>query len=136
MAQPEHHAHAAIRCFMQALSFDGDKKFMPIKIRQMAMLTCGAVLVDILPSYKITKLSEVQMKEKVKKDLKILRQYEQGITRVFTWLRPGATKWPFFFNRLKFFRIIGSVSKIFDEIGIFSETLSKSWPIKIYKENS
>ena len=44
----------------------------------MAMLTCGAVLVDILPSYKITKLSEVQMKEKVKKDLKILRQYEQG----------------------------------------------------------
>ena len=96
MAQPEHHAHAAIRCFMQALSFDGDKKFMPIKIRQMAMLTCGAVLVDILPSYKITKLSEVQMKEKVKKDLKILRQYEQGITRVFTWLKPGAVKWAFF----------------------------------------
>ena len=85
MAQPEHHAHAAIRCFMQALSFDGDKKFMPIKIRQMAMLTCGAVLVDILPSYKITKLSEVQMKEKVKKDLKILRQYEQGITTVSIW---------------------------------------------------
>ena len=51
----------------------------------MAMLTCGAVLVDILPSYKITKLSEVQMKEKVKKDLKILRQYEQGIkTIIFT----------------------------------------------------
>ena len=132
MAQPEHHAHAAIRCFMQALSFDGDKKFMPIKIRQMAMLTCGAVLVDILPSYKITKLSEVQMKEKVKKDLKILRQYEQGITRVFT--APPSGK---FSPSIEFLlRFIGSLSKIFDEIGIFSETLSKSWPIKIHKENS
>jgi len=47
------------------------------------MLTCGAVLVDILPSYKITKLSEVQMKEKVKKDLKILRQYEQGLLDLY-----------------------------------------------------
>ena len=53
----------------------------------MAMLTCGAVLVDILPSYKITKLSEVQMKEKVKKDLKILRQYEQGIKTIILTLK-------------------------------------------------
>lgn len=83
MAQPEQHAHAAIRCFMQAMSFDGDNKYMPVRLRQMAMLTCGAVLVDVLPSYKIAKLSEVQMKEKVKKDLKILRAYEQGLLDLY-----------------------------------------------------
>ena len=99
----------------------------------MAMLTCGAVLVDILPSYKITKLSEVQMKEKVKKDLKILRQYEQGITRASTW-RHQVVKFPRSIEIL--FRFIGPLSKIFDEIGIFSETLSKSWSIKIHEENS
>ena len=47
------------------------------------MLTAGAVLVDILPSYKIIKLTEAQMKEKVKKDLKVLRQYEQGLLDLY-----------------------------------------------------
>ena len=134
MAQPEHHAHAAIRCFMQALSFDGDKKFMPIKIRQMAMLTCGAVLVDILPSYKITKLSEVQMKEKVKKDLKILRQYEQGITRVFTWLRPGTAKWPIFFNRLIFLGLLDLYQKFLMKLEYFLKLYRNPGQLKSTKK--
>ena len=83
MAQPEQHAQAALRCFLQGLSFDEEKKYMPIRIRQMSMLTAGAVLVDILPSYKIQKLSEGQMKERVNKELKILRQYEQGLLELY-----------------------------------------------------
>ena len=83
MAQPEQHSHAAMRCFLQGLSFDEDNKYLPVRIRQMAMLTAGAVLVDILPSYKITKLSEGQMKERVKKELKALRQYEQGLLDLY-----------------------------------------------------
>ena len=58
MSQPEVHSAGAMRCFLQALSFDEEKKYLPTRIRQMAMLTAGAVLVDILPSYKIQKLSE------------------------------------------------------------------------------
>ena len=56
---------------------------MPIGLRQRSMLSCAVVLTDILPSYKIAKLSDAQMKEKVKKDLKQLRQYEQGLLELY-----------------------------------------------------
>lgn len=83
MSHPEEHAHAAIRCFLQGLSFDEEKKFMPVGLRQRSMLSCAIVLTDILPGYKIQKLTETQMKEKVKKDLKQLRQYEQGLLELY-----------------------------------------------------
>ena len=56
---------------------------MPIGLRQRSMLSCAVVLTDILPGYKIAKLSDAQMKEKVKKDLKQLRQYEQGLLELY-----------------------------------------------------
>jgi len=83
MSNPEEHAHAALRCFLNGLSFDDEKKFMPLGIRQRAMLSAAIVVTDVLPGYKIAKLSEGQMKEKVKKELKQLRQYEQGLLELF-----------------------------------------------------
>merc|ERR1712123_79380 len=56
---------------------------MPLGIRQRAMLSAAIVVTDVLPGYKIAKLSEGQMKEKVKKELKQLRQYEQGLLELF-----------------------------------------------------
>ena len=79
MANPEQHALSALRIFVQGLHFDGDKKYLPILVRQRTMLSGGKVLEDILPAYRIRKLTENEMKEKVKKDLKILRTYEQGL---------------------------------------------------------
>lgn len=78
MANPEEHGHAALRCFTTALHFDGNKKFLPLLVRQRSMLSGGRVLEDILPAYRIRKLTEAELKEKVKKEVKILREYEQG----------------------------------------------------------
>ena len=79
MASPEMHGLSAIKLFVQALHFDDEKRYLPILVRQRAMLSGGKVLEDILPSYRIRKLTEGEMKEKVRKDLKILRTYEQGL---------------------------------------------------------
>ena len=52
-------------------------------VRQRAMLSGGKVLEDILPAYRIRKLTDQEMKEKVKKDLRVLRTYEQGLLEFY-----------------------------------------------------
>ena len=47
------------------------------------MLSGGKVLEDILPAYRIRKLTDQEMKEKVKKDLRVLRTYEQGLLEFY-----------------------------------------------------
>jgi len=82
-SNPEQHAHAALRLVLKALHFEGENQYLPIKIRQMAILTAGAILTDILPSYRIRKLTEEEKKETLKKEVRALRNYEQGLLEYY-----------------------------------------------------
>ena len=48
LSNPEQHAHAALRLVIKALHFDGDHQYLPIKIRQMAILTAGRAIYPLL----------------------------------------------------------------------------------------
>ena len=47
------------------------------------MISGEKVLEDILPAYRIRKLKDQEMKEKVKKDLRVLRTYEQRLLEFY-----------------------------------------------------
>ncbi|TPX36912.1 hypothetical protein SmJEL517_g00999 [Synchytrium microbalum] len=49
------------------------------KIRKLALLTQLAVYKDIIPGYRIRQLTEAEKKTKVSKDVKKLRNFEQGL---------------------------------------------------------
>lgn len=54
-----------------------------IKVAQLALATQCAVFKDIIPGYRIRPLQEEESKEKVSKDVKTLRSYEQGMVNVY-----------------------------------------------------
>lgn len=56
-------------------------------IRQLSHLSISAIFVDILPSYRIRKLSEKEKAEKVSKDVAERRQWEELIIQLYqNWL--------------------------------------------------
>ncbi|CEJ93889.1 Putative Nucleolar complex-associated protein [[Torrubiella] hemipterigena] len=58
----------------------GDYSKSNIKtIQMLAMITQMAVYKDIIPGYRIRPLTEQEQKEKVSKDIKLLRQFEQSL---------------------------------------------------------
>jgi nucleolar complex protein 3 len=53
------------------------------KVTQLALATQCAVFKDIIPGYRIRPLSDEESKEKVSKDIKKLRSYEQGMVSIY-----------------------------------------------------
>ena len=49
------------------------------RVRSVACISLVSVFVDILPSYRIRPLTESEQQEKVSKDVKMLRNYEQSL---------------------------------------------------------
>ncbi|EOR04119.1 hypothetical protein E3P92_00062 [Wallemia ichthyophaga] len=69
------------------LKYD-DKEIVNLEsIRQLSHLSLSAIFVDILPSYRIRKLSEKEKTEKVSKEVAARRQWEELIIQLYqNWL--------------------------------------------------
>jgi nucleolar complex protein 3 len=63
------------------------------KITQLAIATQCAVFKDIIPGYRIRPLSEDDGKDKISKDVKKLRSYEQGMVSIYQSYVKELTRW-------------------------------------------
>ena len=69
------------------LSYDDKDVINLDSIRQLSHLSISAIFVDVLPSYRIRKLSDKEKAEKVSKDVAARRQWEETIITLYqNWL--------------------------------------------------